>query len=118
MRRSQSSGTYEAPRVVGAEPLKVKKPLTDAVVRKLREQLGQSGRCVAVKAIRFIPSSRTDTGTGSFQVVANAVVEVTAGSNSPPRAEAFDFVVTVGKSPGGIQRLDHLAIPTLQRAAA
>ena len=106
-----------APRVLGAAPLRMTKKVTDEILRALRDKLSQNGGSVTVKSIRFIPSSRTTTESGSFQVVANTVIEVLPGNDSPPRPEALDSVVTVGRR-GRVQRLEALSIPALQRATS
>lgn len=105
------------PRILGATPLGVTKKVTDEIVRGLRNQLSRDGRSVTVKAMRFIPSSRIATEGGSFQVVANAVVEVKPGKDHSPHSEALDSVVTIGRA-GGTQKLEGLTIPSLQRATS
>jgi len=106
-----------APRILGAAPLGVTKKLAAQIVRGLRDQLSREGRAVTVKAVRFIPSSRTATGSGSFQVVANTVVEVTPDAGAATRVEALDSVVTVGRT-GRARKLESLTIPALQRSAS
>lgn len=113
MRRKQLAN-LAAPRILGAAPLGVTKKVTAEIVRDLRNQLSQDGRSVTVKAMRFIPSSRTAMENGSFQVVANTLIEVTPGNHSAPRPETLDSVVTVGRT-DGIQKLEGLTIPALQR---
>jgi hypothetical protein len=105
------------PRVVGAGSLGVTKKVTAEIVRDLRNQLGQDGRSVTVKTLRFIPSSRTTTETGAFQVLANTFFEILSDKDTVPRSEALDSVVTVGRS-GGVQKLESLTIPALHRAAS
>jgi hypothetical protein len=112
MAKKRSNDT--PPRVVGAAPLGVTRKVTDQMVRDFSKQLSQGGRTVTVKAIRFIPSSRTMTDTGSFQVVANNFVEITPSIASSPRLETMDSVVTVGRT-GGVQKLEGLSIPALER---
>jgi hypothetical protein len=104
-------------RVVGAAPLGVTKKVAADIVRAFREQLSQTGREVNVKAMRFIPSSRATTERGSFQVVANNFIEIVPGNNASPRYETLDSVVTVGRQ-GGVQKLEGLTIPALQRAVS
>jgi hypothetical protein len=116
MTRKRSDNSA-APRVIGAVPLGVTKKVAAEIVRDLRNQLSRDGRSVNVKAIRFIPSTRTMTESGAFQVVANAFFEVAPDRDSPPRPEALDSVVTVGRT-GGVQRLEGVSIPALQRAIA
>jgi hypothetical protein len=116
MRRSRSPNPA-APRVVGAGPLGVTKKVTAEILRDLRNQLSQNGRSVTVKWMRFIPSSRTTTENGSFQVIANNFIEVIPGKDSSPRYEALDSVVTVGRT-DGVQKLEGLTIPALQRATS
>ncbi len=115
MRRRRLPGSI-SPRILGDVPLGVTKKVTAAIVRDLRHQLSQNGRSVNVKAIRFIPSTRTLTETNAFQVVANTVLEVTAGKDASPRLESLDSVVTVGRT-GGVQTLEGLTIPALQSGA-
>jgi hypothetical protein len=105
------------PRVLGAESLGVTKKVTAEIVKDVRKKLNQSGRTVTVKAMRFIPSSRTITANGSFQVVANTVIEEKPSRSSMPRSETLDSVVTVGRK-GRVQKLEDLTIPELQRAAS
>lgn len=116
MRRPRSPAVA-GPRVIGAVPLGVTKKVANEIVRGLNHQLSQDGRSVTVKAVRFIPSSRTTTETGSFQVVANAFFEVNRGKDIPPRSEALDSVVTVGRV-GRAQKLESLSIPALRPAIA
>ena len=115
MPRKQSTDDV-APRVLGAVPLGVTKKVTDAIIREVREQFQRDGRSVTVKAVSFIPSSRTETERGSFQVVANTVIEVIPQVGAAARAEALDSVVTVGRN-GRTQTLESLSIPTLLHAA-
>jgi hypothetical protein len=103
----------ESPRVLGATPAGVTKRVTAEIVRDLRNQLSGNGRSVTVKAMRFIPSSRTSMENGSFQVVANNVIEVASDKGSAPRPEVLDSVITVGRT-GGVQKLQDLSIPALQ----
>jgi hypothetical protein len=91
--------------------------VASAIIKSVRDQFSGAGRSVTVKAVRFIPSSRTETENGSFQMVANTVVELTPESGAPTRVEALDSVVTVGGT-GPTQKLESLSIPALQRAAA
>ncbi len=116
MRHKRSRGPA-APRVLGAVPLGVTKKVTAEIVRDLYNQLNQDGRSVTVKAMRFLPSSRTATENGSFQVIANTVFEVMRGKDSTPHAETLDSVVTVGRT-GGVQKLEGVTIPALQRATS
>jgi hypothetical protein len=104
-------------RIDGAVPLGLTKKVTDQIVKGIRRQFNEAGRSVAVKALQFSPSTRTTTETGSFQVLANTIVEVLNATGSQPRIEAMDSVVTVGRGAGG-QKLEALAIPRLQRVAA
>jgi hypothetical protein len=111
----KQSDTPAAPRVIGAVPLGVTETVATEIVRDLRNQLSRDGRSVNMKAIRFIPSTRTATESGAFQVVANAFFEMAPDRDSPPRREALDSVVTIGWT-GDVQRLEGVSIPALRRA--
>ncbi len=113
MTRKRSDKAAE-PRVIGAVLLGVTKKVAAEIVQDLRNQLSRDGRSVNMKAIRFIPSSRTTTESGAFQVVANAFYEVTTDRESPARPEALDSVVTVGRTEG-VQRPEGVSILALQR---
>jgi hypothetical protein len=103
--------------VIGAVTVGVTKKVAAEIVRDLRNQLSRDGRSVNVKAVRFTPPTRATTASGAFQVVANAFFEVAPDRDSPPRPDALDSVVTVGRT-GGVQRLEVVSIPALQRAVS
>jgi len=113
MPRKRSPG-LAVPRVLGAAPLGVTKKVAAEIVRDLRKQLSQDGRAVTVRTMRFIPSTRATTESGSFQVIANTVFDVMPGKDATPRLEALDSVVTIGRK-DGVQMLEGLSIPALQR---
>jgi hypothetical protein len=75
MSRNAKSG----PLILGAKPLCITKKVTAQIVRSLRDQLGQAGRSGTVRYIRFIPSSRSVTASGAFQVVAHTAIDVAQG---------------------------------------
>jgi hypothetical protein len=104
------------PRVIGAVPAGVTVAVAAAIVQGLHDQLSRDGRSVTVKAVRFIPSSRTEMKNGSLQMVANTVFEVTPDAGAKTRVEAFESVVTVGGA-GPTQRLESLSIPALRHPA-
>jgi hypothetical protein len=105
------------PRVVGAEALGVTKKVTADIVRALRTQLDASGRRSTIRSVRFITSSRADNDDGSFEVLANTLIDLAPSEDRVPRAEALGAVVKVGHS-GRAQTLEGLQIPALRLAAA
>jgi len=113
----KQSPAQTGPRVIGAVPLGVTKKVTADIVRAFRKQLSETGRDVNVKALRFIPSSRTATESDSFQVIASNFIEIIPGKNASPRYETVESVVTVGRQ-GGVQKLEGLMIPALRRVAS
>nr|WP_294547809.1 hypothetical protein [uncultured Rhodopila sp.] len=111
----KQSDTPAAPLIIGAVPLGVTETVATEIMQDLRNQLSRDGRAVNMKAIRFIPSTRTTTESGAFQVVANAFFEMVPDGDTPPRPEALDSVVTIGWT-GDVQRLEGVSIPALRRA--
>jgi hypothetical protein len=99
--------------VLGAKPLGITKKVTTEIIRSLRDQLERNDRSVTVKSIRFIPSSRSVTESGAFQVIAHTVFDAMYGTETKPHVEALESVVTVGRM-GGSQMLEELSIPALR----
>lgn len=105
-------------KVVGATPSGLTKKVVSSIGRSIKTAFDQDGRVVVVKGLRFIPSSRVDLGGGTFQVMANTVVEVAASRGAPGRARSVDSVVTVGREGGTGQVLKGVKIPELDRLRA
>lgn len=103
--------------VVGATPTGVTKKVVASLGRQIKGVFGQNGKSVVVKGMRFIPSTKVDLGGGSFQVMANTVVEVAGSGGGSTRSQSVDSVVTVERVAGG-QVLKGVKIPSLERMVA
>jgi hypothetical protein len=103
-----------ATRIIGAEPAGVTKKVATGLGSRIKEAFGSRGKHVKIKGMRFIPSTKVDLGQGSFQVMANTVVEVSGANGRPARAQAFDSVVTVTHRTREGQTLEGVRFPSLE----
>lgn len=101
--------------VIGAGALKVNKGVYQKIGKVVADQLSKSGAGARIRSMRFLPSTRIDLGDGSFQFVANNIVEVPAGLGAT-RTQAIDSVITVGRDKRQI--LERVTIPALAREPA
>jgi hypothetical protein len=104
--------------VVGNVPAGVTKKAATGVGKSIRLAFKESGRTVRLKGMRFIPSTKVDLGKGSFEVVANTVIEVGGQNGQPARAASVDSVVTIGRDNSKSQVVMAVKIPALERAKA
>lgn len=100
-------------RIIGAEPAGVTKKVATGLGMRIKDAFGKRGKHVKIKGMRFIPSTKVDLGQGSFQVMANTVVEVAGDKGKPARAQAFDSVLTVTHRTREGQTLEGVKIPSL-----
>lgn len=112
--RKTSGQASSAPRVVGAEPLGVTEKTTAEIGLKVQSLFKKIGREARVKSMRFIPSTLTELGDGSMQVIANTTVEV-ARAGAVPHSETVDSVLTFERT-NGATGLRSLSIPALERS--
>lgn len=80
---------------------------------RIKEAFEKRGQHVRIRGTRFIPSTKVELGPGTFQVMANAVVEVAGAGGGPDRPRAFDTVLTVGRRPKAGQVLEKVEMPVL-----
>jgi hypothetical protein len=111
---AEKSGTV---RILGAESSGVTKKIAEGVSQKIRAAYRGRGERVRLKGMRFLPSTKIELGDGTFQVMANTVVEVSGGSNMQ-RSEAIDSVVTVQRKKHEGQVLESVKIPYLEQRVA
>lgn len=112
MSKDPKTSKAGAVHVIGAEGTGVTKKVASHLSRRIKEAYGQSGKHVRLKGMRFIPSTKIDLGEGSFQVIANTVIEI-ASSSGAKRAESIDSVVTIDGKKNTGQVLRDVKIPSL-----
>ena len=102
-------------RIVGAKPSGVNDKIAKGAGVQIISAYGDKGKRIKLRGMRFIPSSKIDLGGGSFQILANTVIEIGGSSTEPGRAQSVDSVVTVGKKSKSSQILKGVKIPALDR---
>lgn len=103
--------------ISGTKPSGVTKKVATRLGSRIKTAFSKEGKRVRIKGMRFIPSSKIDLGQGSFQVMANTIVEVAGIGGRPARVQAFDSVVTVTRQAGEGQMLESATIPPLDRVS-
>jgi len=108
-----SDSSSSSPNFVGLESSGVTRKVATGLGMRIKQAFGSRGKHVRIRGMRFIASTKVDLGMGSFQVMANTVVEVEGASGEPVRPRAFDSVVTVGQGTGDGQVLENVKLPAL-----
>jgi hypothetical protein len=103
----------ESARIIGAVSTGVTNKVATGLGISIREAFGRRGKHIKIKGMRFIPSTKVDLGKGSFQVMANTVVEIAGVNGAPVRPQAFDSVVTIARQPHSGQILESVKFPVL-----
>ena len=99
-------------RVIGAESAGVATNVAESVSMRVEGAYRHTGHLVRTVAIRFIPSTKTELGNGSFEVLASATIKSLFGR----RLEAADTVLTIGLVDGR-QYLQAVTVPILNGKA-
>lgn len=115
IKKVKASGKNIGPRIVGAKPSGVAESIATGAGAQIVAAYGSKGREVKLRGLRFIPSSKIDLGHGTFQILANTVIEIGGSQGEPGRAQSVDSVVTIGRKHKNGQILQGVKIPALDR---